>query len=68
MMSIEQDFELVKTYPLMYINMVLAEQLESVQGLRPYSEIANNVQEAIEVSLDNPADDYERMEKLGKGG
>ena len=66
-MNIEQDFQLVKTYPLMHINMVLAEQLESVQGLRPYSEIANNVKKAIEVTLDNPVNDYQRLEKLGQG-
>ena len=30
MMNIEQDFHMVKSYPLMHINMVLAEQLESI--------------------------------------
>ena len=39
-----------------------------MQGLRPYTEIANNVNEAIEVTLDNPANDYEKLEKVGMGG
>ena len=52
----------------MCINMVLAEQLESVEGLRPHEEIANVVQEAIEVKTTNPRTDYEQLGKLGKGG
>ena len=66
--SIEQDYKMVKKYPLMCINMVLAEQLESIEGLRPHDEIANVVQEAIEVKTINPRTDYEQIGKLGKGG
>ena len=66
--NMEQDFEVLTTYPLVCINMVLAERKETVEGLRPHSEIANVVKEAIEMKTSNPNDDYERMEEVGAGG
>ena len=38
--AIEQDYELVKNYPLMCINMALAGLTEEVEGLRPFEEIS----------------------------
>ena len=48
-MIIEQDFELAKSYPLVCINMAIAQEVESIEGLRPYQEIYNIVRQSIEI-------------------
>ena len=53
-LNIQDDFETLKSYPLMCINMVLAEQIESVEGLRPHKEISDLVKQSIEVKTTNP--------------
>ena len=48
-MIIEQDYEMVKSYPLVCINMAIAQEVESIEGLRPYAEIYNIVKQSIEI-------------------
>ena len=66
--NIEGDYETLRAYPLMCINMAMSEQIESTEGLRPYDEIKNVVAQSIDLSELNPADYYERMEQIGEGG
>ena len=56
--NIEKDYETLKSYPLMCINMAMSEQIESAEGLRPYDEIKNVVEQSIDLKELNPADYY----------
>ena len=67
-MTIEQDYDMVKAYPLMCLNMAIQEEKESIEGLRPYEEIKKHIDESIELKETNPADEYERQEMIGQGG
>ena len=58
-MIIEQDYEMLKAYPLMCLNMAIQEEKESVEGLRPYEEIKRHIDESIELKEANPALDYD---------
>ena len=60
-MNIEPDYETLRDYPLMCINMAMAEQIESAEGLRPYEEIKDVVEHSIDLREENPADYYERI-------
>ena len=57
-MNIEQDFDVVCTYPLMFINMAIDEQMENIEGLRPHSETADIVSNAIELRESDPCEEY----------
>ena len=40
-MIIEQDFEMARSYPLVCLNMAMVQEVQSIEGLRPYAEIYN---------------------------
>ena len=67
-MNIEQDYEMLKAYPLMCLNMAIQEEKEMVEGLRPYEEIKKHIDESIELKETNPALDYDTQEIIGQGG
>ena len=46
-MNISQQYDVVKSYPIVAINMAIALERESREGLRPEREITNIVNSAI---------------------
>ena len=53
-MNLTSDFDTLKAYPLMCINKVLAEQFESIEGLRPKKEYEKVIKDSIKIKKDNP--------------
>ena len=47
--------------------MMLAEQREQAEGLRPHEEFQRNVSEAIQMQKKNPATIYRVVGEIGKG-
>ena len=67
-LNMEQDYKILIKYPLVCINMALSERKEMTEGLRPYDEIANVVQEAIVMKTTDPSKKYQRLGTVGVGG
>ena len=66
--SMEKNYDLVKDFPLQMLNLALNELLEDERGMRPPEEITQLIDRSEEIKLTNPGDDFEQIEKLGKGG
>ena len=63
-LSIEKNYELLKAYPLMYINMALSGLMEDTQGYRPLEEITQLVSESIVIKTSNPNDEWEMLNRI----
>lgn len=63
----EFDYLTQKENPEICLNMMLNDQREQKEGLRPYQEIQQNVTDAIQVQKSNPALVYKVLEVIGQG-
>ena len=48
--------------------MMLNQQREQVEGLRPHEEISRNVAEAIQIKNENPEKYYKVVARIAQGG
>ena len=63
--NLETDFDMLKTYPLVCLNLVLNQQKENAEGLRPFEEIENCVKGSVTVKLTDPFLEYQKGKKIG---
>ena len=62
------DFGTQSKHPFVCLKMMLNQQREQVEGLRPHEEISRNVAEAIQIKKENPALHYKILKTVARGG
>ena len=62
------DFGTQSKHPFVCLKMMLNQQREQVEGLRPHDEISRNVAEAIQIKKANPALHYKIIKTVARGG